>query len=309
MPADVIEQGGPEHARVLSGLDRWMLSNGATRGSESLFGVGLRGFRSSYGLAGVSDHREFAQLFRDEGWQAIARTLDSTSTEAAVPRMRQIIRHQERMLSSAMHDHGYSEFEAVLTVFAEVFRDATQQWAQAPPPGLGSADLEELEQLYRIALMGLGGRAMLPESGGGNQQYAADAARSEYLSIGRLTADLAQAITLKHDDMFSWSDWARPRPTTRFLNPPVNPERFPIRFFSVRLIELARDPMPRLDLNGHAQQVLDSVEENEDRFRQYLALHDASFDEVQRRLALASGALRAAADHDRLVAATEDHGR
>ena len=263
---EVIERGGPEHARALSGLDRWMLSNGATRGSESLLEVGLRGYRSSYELAGAAEHREFAQLFRDEGWQAIARTLDGTTAEEAVPRMRLIIRHQERMLSSAMHDHGYPEFGALLTVFAEVFGGATQRWAQAAA-GPVNAAMEDLEQLYRIALMGLGGRAMLPEGGGPDRPSAANAARSEYLSIERLTADIARAITLKNDDTFSWSDWATPRPTARLLTPPVSPERYPLRFFSVRLLELAVDPMPPLDLHGHAQHVLDSFTQNEDTLR------------------------------------------
>ena len=305
---DVIERGGHEHALGLSRLDRWMLRSGATRGSESLFAVGLGGHQSNYELAGVAEHPEFARLFRDEVWQEIASTLYCTSTEDAVPRMRQIIRHQERMLSIAMHNHGYSEFEALLTVFAEVFRDARERWARAAPPGPGNAAVEDLERLYRIALMGLGGRAMLPEDGGTNQPYAANAARSEYVSIARLTADIARAITLKNDDTLSWSDWATPQPTTRRVTLPVCPERYPLRFFSVRLLELAVHPMPRLDLHGHAQQVLDSFTENENRFHQHLQLHGGvPVLDVRQRITLVSGALRAAAEYDRLVAATRDH--
>lgn len=51
---------------------------------------------------------------------------------------------------------------------------------------------------------------------------------------------------------------------------PVDPQRYPLAFFSVRLLELAGGPLPELDLRGKAEDVLGWFTENAGRLERHV---------------------------------------
>ena len=302
---EVIGRGNRDHAFALSSLDYWLLSTGVDRRCGELFTVGLQSYAANYGIISRSGGSEFHELFRDRPWIEIRGVLSALSAEEIVPYMKRIIRHQERLLSSAMHDEHPADFTAFTTGFAEMFGNVKQQWTYGIRPGPGDAGVHELEQDYRIAIMGLGGRAILLHEAGriGDPEPYIDAARAEYSGLERLANDISQAIGHVEQGSFSlWSDWDMEGPSAQMLRP-VQTDQYPLTLFSVRLLELASDPMPSLDLRGDAQQLLNWFEANAGQLEPYVrADPETSIDD---RRALAIKALSAAVIGDEVAADEE----
>ena len=165
-------------------------------------------------------------------------------------------------------------------------------------PRPAAADLHDaLLQDARIALLGLGGRAL--ELAGPSQGAELDPfiniPRDEYRDPQRLADDLAQALSSPdYVDRFSWTSWQFP--TGSGTGPMLDPHRYVLSFGVLRLLELATSPLPDLDLHGSAEVVLNR-HGNTVHLERLLALHpDVSMEERQARV---RAALEAAVQRDR----------
>lgn len=160
---------------------------------------------------------------------------------------------------------------------------------------------DRLQQDYRIALMGLGGRAVvLAESDGiSDPRPYLRAAMGNYSGPEQLAKDLAEALSQEERTSFSlWSEWEM-EGAKGLEAPIIQPERYPLTFFCVGLLELAADPMPTLNLHGRARHVLDWFEDNADRLERHVTFSpDYAFD---KRREFALGALHAAVQRDQVA--------
>jgi len=192
------------------------------------------------------------------------------------------VQHLERQLSRALHGDDPGAFERIRAWFAGV-------------PELH----EELEQLYRIALMGLAGRALRLAAEGrlADPEPYLDAARGEYGDADRLADDTARALALDMRDAFSWSWWElEGTENKRMMWQPVHSQRYPLLFFSLRLLELTGELLPELDLHGEAQGVLGWFTENAESLEPYVRAGPEADMGTRRKRALA--ALEAAVRRD-----------
>ena len=331
----VIRRGDREYAFALLRLDYWLLSTGARRRCGGLFTVALEAYRHNYEIAAGSGNDDFRDLFRGREWLNARHLLYDMAPGECAPYLRHAAQHQERLLSRALRDGNPNDFQHLRAGFTGVLDTIGRQWNAdrwpAPgtetrrrlieaiangrlpdEPGLLAAELHgELEQLHRIALMGLAGRAVRLAAEGriaDPEPYLA-AARSEYGGPDRLSADTARALALDMRDTFSWGDWEREGAWNERMMRPVHPQRYPLAFFSVRLLELAGEPPPELDLRGEAQRVLGWFTENAGRLERHVrAEPDANDANMESRRERARDALRAAVRRDE-AARDEDDAR
>ena len=302
---DVIQRGNREHGFALLDLDYWLLRTGVQRRCGELFTVALEGYRRNYEIASRVGSNELREMFRDRAWSVMPGALVGVTAEDGFPYLRHAVGLQERLLSDAMHRQDSADFGQTRDAFSDLLNRLRFSWGAARWPRPASADLyEELQRIYRIRLMGLGGRAMLlaePSRISDPGPYVGPA-RDAYENLGQLAGDIPQILAGAERGQSLWSEWemegARSLQVRR-----VRPEQYPLTFFSVRLLELAVDPMPVLDLGGSAQRVLEWFEANIDRLERHVQLGPESGFEERRELAL--GALRAAVNLDD-VAVDED---
>ena len=302
---DVIQRGNREHGFALLDLDYWLLRTGVQRRCGELFTVALEGYRRNYEIASRVGSNELREMFRDRAWSVMPGALVSVSAEDGFPYMRHAVQLQERLLSDAMHSQDSADFGLLRDAFSDLLRHLRFSWGATRWPRPASADLyEELRRAYRIRLMGLGGRAMLLTETGRIPAPApyVEPARDAYDHLDQLAGDMPRILTGDERRQSLWSDWemegARSLEARR-----MRPEQYPLTFFSVRLLELARDPMPVLDLDGRAQQVLDWFETNGEALERHVHLESGTSIEERRELAL--GALRAAVQQDEVAAEEE----
>ena len=303
---EVISRGNREHAFGLLRLDYWLLHTGVRRRCGELFTVGLEGYRRNDEIARRVGRNDLRGMFRDRAWSVLPGALVNVAVEEAIPYMKHAVRQQERLLADAMSRQDASDFKSLMDGLSDLLRHLRFTWdVETHWPRSESADpYEDLLQMYRIALMGLGGRAVvLVES-----QNIADpapyleAVRREYVGAEQLAADVTRALVHREGEWSLWSEWEMEGARNLQVRT-VRPDQYPLTFFSVRLLEHARDPMPVLDLGGRAQQVLDWFEANIERLQRHVELDpEASFEE---RRELAVAALRAAVQHDEVAADEE----
>ena len=321
---EVISRGNRDHAFALSSLDYWLLTRGIRHRCGELFTVGLDGYGRNYEIARRSGSGNLREMFRDRAWTTLPWLLAEMTTEEGLPYLRHTVRQQELLLSDAMHNQDSADFNALMNGFSDLLRHLRPLRGGTRRPLPESVDrFEALHRAYRIALMGLGGRAisLTEEERVADPQAYLEAIRREYTDVQQLAADASGAFALRPGEWSLASDWemegagnAEPRW--------IRPERYSLNFFTVRLVELARDPMPVLDLGGRAQEVLDWFEQNIEQLERHVRLEpDTSPDDVREepvpldpkaaiaeRRELAIAALEAAVVRDE-VAADEEVAR
>ena len=171
-----------------------------------------------------------------------------------------LVSHHEQLLSDAMRADRRADYEEFIRGFDNFLEMTRLSWDVEDWPPPESAKLyEQLEQHYRIALMGLGGRAVILADAGRlpDPSPYLDVAHAKYNSPQQLADDIAAALTQEdRRNLFLWLDWEG-EGAQAFESRSVDPDRYPLSFFSVRLLELATKPMLDLDLHGTAKQVLD----------------------------------------------------
>ncbi len=306
---DIIREGDREYILELLRFDDMLTYKGIRQRCGELFTVGLNAYRLNYQIANRIGGGEFRDEFRNRFSQNADSFMFGVEPREAFPYAKEMVKHQERLLSDAMHSGQSSDYDQLHRGFQAKLNAIRLRWETNGPFSQGSELYEKLEQEYRIALMGLGGRAIF---------LAQDRKISDpdpYLEIGRLTYsshrtmadDLAQALL--YDDLpgFSlWQEWET-EDAQSYEAIIILPERYPLLFFALRLVELSSDTMPAIDLRGRAQQVLDWFINNSESVGAYAR---AEVDPtLKQRRELAAEALRSAIHRDELAEDYEIIGR
>ena len=286
---DVIQRGDMDYIFPILTLDHWLLSSGVRHRCGELFSVALDGYRQNYEVARRSGSEESRQFLRGQLWQVAAGTIYGTTPGDVFPYLRQMVAHQTRVLADAMMAESPSDFAELNEGFEGLLRAVRLHWSVKDWLGPeGAALLDQLGQDYRIALMELGGRAVLLADSDriadpGPFRAIAD---SIYVDPKLLASDAAEALLSEERRGLSMGfDWER-EGARSFQVYSIKPERYPLTFFAIRLLELITDDTPPLNLHGHAGQVLSWFEGNVERLEPYVAADPERDMEERRNLAI-----------------------
>ena len=264
-----------------------------------MYTMALDGYRWNHALARRYAGGDTRGLVGDDPWDVLPVGVRALGAEASLPYVSHAAYHQGQLLSDAMHAQDPARFESLRDRFAGLLRGLRRGWGEWPPQAATEVH-EQVQRIVRLGLMGLAGRAlMLRESGSiGDPSPYLGAARAEYATLMHLTADLPGALSYgRGDSALVWSQWASEGAERSVMR--LQLERYPLTFFAVRLLELARAPMPELDLGGTARQVLEWFEANIDRLERHAHLEPGARSAERREIAL--GALRAAVSRDEVA--------
>lgn len=296
---EVIREGSREYLFELLGIDYWLASTGVKRRCGDLFTAGLDGYRRNYQIVNRIGNTEFHEMLRDRFLESADYLLLGIELEEAFPYAREIIHNQERMLSDAMHGGHHNDYDRLHKGFQVWLRKIRHDWDINRRRHPGTAEpYDNLEQQYRIVLMGLAGRAadLAQADRMADPTPYLGVARAEYPNPRQLADDIAQAISKGEQSGFSmWSEWqmeGAERGQAIF----IAPEQYPLSFFTIRLIEMAADPMPSLALHGRAKRVQEWFGANSERLKSSV-LDDDTID-VEKRCDVAASALQAAVHRD-----------
>ena len=302
---EVIRRASQENLDALWQLDYRLLSDGILRRCGEEFTVGLDGYLQNYQIASRLGNSELRERFRDGAWRDARHLLSDTNAEELFPYSRHVVGHVERLLSDAIGGGREADYAPFNRAFRSLLASIRRGWNVGGWPRTRADELYDvLEQQYGIAVMGLAGRAaLLAESGAiPDMRPFLDVARVEYDRVDRLADDLAGALVDEDRRGFSiWSEWEMegvPSGEARS----IRPDRYPLTFFSVRLLELAVDSTA-LDLHGQASRVFRWFTENVDAVDRHAQLGPEASLQVQREFALE--ALSAAVRIDEVSAAEE----
>ena len=298
----VIQRDDRDYVTELRQLDYWLLSSGMRRQCGELFTVALQGYRSNYEIARSISGGASRDVFRDPLWTVVDGIILQMPADQLWPYLVQMVRHQERQLHEAIQADRPSDYEQLHRGFQRVLRavrlhrDIGRQ-ARAEPGSL----YQQLLRNYRVSLTGLGGRAIFLADSGRLADYRPymDVIRGELTDLSELAGDIVEALA-RDDEWGSslWFEWEM-ESAESFEYQSVEPKQYPLTFFVMRLLDLATDGMPTLNLHGHARQVLGWFEANSERLEAYVSVSPDKT-KVERRN-LAEAALHAAVRNDELA--------
>ena len=307
---EVIRRGDRDQVLQVMGFDFWLMHTGWRRRCGEMFTVGLGGHRHNREIMRRIGSTELHASLRDQLWLLTSTIVSGATPEEAYVYIRQVLRHQERLLSDAMHADSVADYEKIHREYEAIFLGVKSRWfADSFPPDDRDdrAELyDRLEQDYRIALMGLGGRAVILADAGRIEKADPylDFARGKYGSPRQLAEDVAQAIDRNRNAQLGGSQWFEweTEGADNFEVRTLRLERYPLTLFAVCLMELSNESMPALDLQGSAQQALSWFENNAARLENHVREVPALT--VEKRREFATAALRAAVRGDEVA---EDH--
>ena len=257
----VIREGNRDFVFELFDLDHWLVSNGLRRSCGELFTAGLYGYQFNYRIATSVDRREFYEMIRDRFHSILDGLMFESAPENAFPYVQEAINHQERVLSDAMHENRSGDYEQLHIGFGTALSNILQRWSiDEPMLEDGPTFSSLLGQDYRIVLAGLAGRAIILAE---NSKLAdpnpyLHVTRNRHTRFEELGDDIVTALTgpRRFGISSQWHDWEmRDGPPGQAVI--VSPERYPLTFFAVRLMELVDNDTLVLNLRGHARQTLD----------------------------------------------------
>ena len=270
---EIIREGNRECIFELLKLDYWLITNGIRRSCGELFTTGLNGYRWNYQIATRHGYSEFHEMLRDDFSRDLPSIVLGRNLDKSFPYMEEIVNHQERILSDALHANGPADYEQLHIGFRSRFWDIVRYHELDDPLSLGHNTLgDTLACRYRIVLMGLAGRAVtLAENGkiADADQYLG-VAREVYTDLGQLANDVSAALKTGPRSIFDqWTDWEmQDHPTGEVVT--VATEKYPQTFFAVRIMELANEATPVLNLHGGAKRILDWFLANSERLERFV---------------------------------------
>ena len=307
---DVIREGDREYILELLRFDYMLTIEGVNERCGELFTVGLNGYRWNYRIANRIGGGEFREMLRDASSRNADSLIFGAELVEAFPYARQIVRHQERLLSDAMHSNQPTDYDELYRGFQAWLQFMRFHWRiDNGAPSEASELYQQLQQEYHIALMGLGGRAVLLAQSKrvADANPYLDVARRAYARLVPMADDLASALVHDNFSRFSmWEEWdtegAEPYQVVA-----IAPDQYPLMFFSLRLMELSSNAMPILDLHGRAQRALDWFINNSESVGAYVR---AGLDPTsEQRREFATEALRSAVHRDEVAEDYEIIGR
>ena len=244
---EVIRGGDRDYILDLLGFDYRLTTQGIREDCGELFTVGLNGYRWNYHIANRLGGGEFREMLRDRFFlNADSHMFHASRVHASpgevFPYAMEMMRQQERLLSEAMHNDQSNDYGQLHRGF-EASLHATHWGTNNWPPSEGSELYQQLEREYRIALMGIGGRAVLLAQSKkvADANPYLDVGRRAYAHLGPMADDLAHSLSYGDSPGFSlWQEWetegALPYQTIG-----ISAERYPMSFFALRLMELSSE--------------------------------------------------------------------
>ena len=283
---EVIRADNREYIDELLMLDYWLVSTGLRRSCGELFTAGLDGYRSNYQISTRVGSREFQGMIRDRFLMNLDGLTFGHDPERLFPFMQEVVRHQGRVLSYALHSNNADDFRWLQQEFSSILSNILQRWNTGVRiPTQESEWPAPLTQEYRIALMGLAGRAVILEDSGelADANPYLDVARSMHVRTVDLSSDIASALQNVHyfSRFYQWENWEVPEHISGWSGS-MSPDRYPLTCFAVLLMELADNATSALDLRGHASHILNSFVANSERLER-LIQDTPAFSAQQRR--------------------------
>ena len=302
---EVIRRGDRDQVLQVMGFDFWLMHTGWRRRCGEMFTVGLGGHRHNREIMRRIGSTELHASLRDQLWLLTSTIVSGATPEEAYVYIRQVLRHQERLLSDAMHADSVADYEKIHRECEAIFLGIRSRGLADSFSPADRAELhDELEQDYRIALMGLGGRAVILADAGRVEKADpyVDLVRGKYSSPRQLAEDVARALAPNEQLGGSqWFEWEM-EDADNFEARLLHLDEYPLTLFAVRLMEISGEQMQTLDLHGRARQVLRWFENNAARLENHV--RDVPALTVEERREFATAALRAAVRRDEVA---EDH--
>ena len=125
--------------------------------------------------------------------------------------------------------------------------------------------------------------------------------RGKHNRVEDLADDIAKALELANDDTMTislWDNWEMEQAVS-YEAFGVYPEKYPLRWFAIRLIELLTEPQRTFNLHGKAKQILDWFERSSDGLETYA--RDVPELNIDDKLEFAIAALQTAAHADEVA--------
>ena len=296
---DVIRERDREYIFELLRFDYRITVDGLRDRCGELFTVGLNGYRWNYQISNRLGDREFQEIIRDK----FSLDADGFLYSAKLPDVflyaMEMVRHQEKVLSDAMQIDQPNDFDKLHRGFQAKFTLIRSHWGvEEWSPSDALKLFQELQQEYRIVLMGLGGRTLTLDKSNRIEDATPylNVVRPATGQIENMAADLTSALA--HDDSsrsFMWNEWEMERAEPHQAIS-IFPEKYPLAFFTLRLLELSSETIPTIDLRGRAKQVLDWFNDNSHW------VNDYSYSEIglssEQRINNGAAALRSAVQRD-----------
>ena len=306
---EVINEGNLDYLLMLLRLDYWLFSTGAHQRCGDLFTAGLDGYRRNYQIA-LRNGSGFREMLRSRVWMSAPTLLREGSPDEMFPYAVELVRHQELFLSDALDSDRADDYDQLHREFQSLLQNILPDWVGGRRQVPESGNLyQRVQEGYRIVLMGLAGRALILAEDGRIADPAPylNIARGAYARAGQLADDVVQALGREASGSFSlWSQWEM-EGSPNYEAHTIAPERYPLTFFTVRLLELTTTEPADLNLQGRASQVSAWFVQNAERLEIHVT-DEADVTSEQRRQ-LATEALRSAQRRDEVAQDYEIIGR
>ena len=262
---EVIQDGSQDFVFDLLSMDYWLTSTGIRRGRREMLSVGLAGYLHNYQIAVQLGGTHLQEILRDRfNLNLMAFAVNLKAADARHFGY-DIIDHIEAMLSQAMHSDRPEDFEKLHRDFGAFFRYVEFHWNLNRWPEPPEAELHRgLGQQFRIWGMGLAGRAVeLQQAERINSATTyLEVTRRDYPSIAVLSRDISRVFNPRNPISSSlWENWEYEGGPPAVVRA-IQPERYPLTFFAVRLLESSETVDDSLDLYGNAKRVLEWFLEN-----------------------------------------------
>ena len=271
---ELFEREDNDYIQELVRLDYWFLATGVRRDCGELFSTAVAGFRASYEIARRSNHDDRLGLFRGLLWQAARGLVADIAPESVNPYLQNLIKEQERWLSDAITDDRFADYSQLHQDFEGFLQSIRFDWViEGNSSQVSSGLFMQLLQAYRIVLMGLGGRAaILAESDRISDAHPyLEISRVQHPNPRELSNDLAPALaSTRSPHPCIWHEWEMDGSMDGKVVG-MNPERYPLAFYSVRLMELIGEDDAGINLHGHAKDALSWFEANSQTFHRHVA--------------------------------------
>ena len=298
---EVIRAGNRDYLQELLSLDYWFVSTGLRRSCPGLVAFGLSGYRWNYVMSarlGSPDHHE---MLRDSFLMHLDGFTFGYEPEALDAFMRGVIRHQGEVLSDALHSGFVEDYLWLHREFGSILSSILERWNRDARPFSTESELSaDLRLEYRIAIMGLTGRAAILSGSGDVSDPIPylDAAREAYGRSTDLAHDVSAAMRIESHVSFSqWWGWDTPYRLSTSSDS-LRLDRYPLTCFAVLLMDRVEDSTLSLNLRGNAQRVLGWFVDNAEGLEPFV--RDTPVASAQQRREFAIQVLRAAVRTDEI---------
>ena len=159
---EVIHENNRDYVFELLFLDHWLVSTGVRRGCGELFSVGLDGYRRNSQIANRWNRESSVRSSGIDSGKTQTGSSLAWAPEKAFPFTEEMVRHQEGILSEALHEERSHDYEELHKGFEASHRFLRFHWKVGAGALADSTALYgRLQQEYRVSLMTLAGRAAL----------------------------------------------------------------------------------------------------------------------------------------------------